>query len=531
MSAVPTRRLDNANFWASQAPAAQTPNTDETTYPDLRASFGKGLPHNALAEPDPAAFASLVTAMSTGTQANFDAIPLDNVATGYGDGQPRRLANPQNGLGLNLIGPDPRHLALPAAPVFTSREIAGEIAENYWMALLRDVHFSDYTDDNPLVNEACRDLTAFGADFKGPKDPTTGSVTPQTLFRGIAPGDTAGPWVSQFLLLDCFFGAQPIDQRMRTTVAGLDYMTDFGQYLHVQKGYNPPGNRFESQPCFMRNGRDLGQWVHVDQLAQAYFLATMILTRSGGAVDIGNPYKGFANTPKEYAFGTFGGPHIPSLMMEVATRALKTVWFQKWHVHRRLRPEVFACRVHQQKTGIKDYGIDPSIIDGSSAPEAVFAKYGSYFLPMAFPEGSPTHPAYGAGHATVAGACVTVLKAWFDGAQRIVDLTHPLTGKPLRPVVASPDGLSLVDYAGSDASNLTVGGELNKLAYNIGNGRNIAGVHWRSDYTESIKLGEQVAIGTLRDYCGTYNEDFQQFFLQKFDGSFVKITCAGEEPQ
>ena len=530
MATIQTRRVDNANFWAAQPAAAQTPNGDEALYPDLRASFGKGLPHNALAEPDTIQFAALVNAMTTGTQASFDAIILSNVATGFGDGQPRRLANPQNGLGLNLIGSDPRHRAMQAAPAFASREIAGEIAENYWMALLRDVHFSDYTDAHHMVREACRDLTAFGADFKGPKD-GGGKVTPNTLFRGIALGDTSGPWISQFLLQDCYFGAQPIDQRMRTVVAGLDYMNNFGQYLHVQKGYNSPGNRFDNTPCYMRNGRDIGQWVHVDQLAQAYFLATMILTRSGGATDNGNPYKGFAGTPNEYAFGTFGGPHIPSLMMEVATRALKAVWFQKWGVHRRLRPEVFACRVHQQKTGVKDYGIHSAIMQDSSAPEAVYAKYGSYMLPMAFPEGSPTHPAYGAGHATVAGACVTILKAWFDGAQKIVDLTHPLTGKPLKPVVASPDGLSLIDYIGSDSGSLTVGGELNKLAFNIGNGRNIAGVHWRSDYTESVKLGEQVAIDTLRDYCGTYNEAFQQFFLQKFDGSFVKITCSGEEPQ
>ncbi|MEM7163573.1 MAG: hypothetical protein AAF487_14165, partial [Bacteroidota bacterium] len=48
--------------------------------------------------------------------------------------------------------------------------------------------------------------------------------------------------------------------------------------------------------------------------------------------------------------------------------------------------------------------------------EAVFDfnKKQGYFLPMAFPEGSPMHPAYGAGHATVAGACVTILKAFFD---------------------------------------------------------------------------------------------------------------------
>ena len=32
---------------------------------------------------------------------------------------------------------------------------------------------------------------------------------------------------------------------------------------------------------------------------------------------------------------------------------------------------------------------------------------------MAFTAGSPAHPAYGAGHASVAGICTTVLKAFF----------------------------------------------------------------------------------------------------------------------
>ena len=30
------------------------------------------------------------------------------------------------------------------------------------------------------------------------------------------------------------------------------------------------------------------------------------------------------------------------------------------------------------------------------------------------PQGSPNHTSYGSGHATVAGACVTMLKAFFD---------------------------------------------------------------------------------------------------------------------
>jgi hypothetical protein len=54
-------------------------------------------------------------------------------------------------------------------------------------------------------------------------------------------------------------------------------------------------------------------------------------------------------------------------------------------------------------------------------------------------------------------------------------------------------------------------------------GRNIAGVHWRSDATESIKLGEEVALSVLRDQKNTYNEPFAGFSLTKFDGTTVTV--------
>ncbi|BBD69474.1 putative vanadium-dependent bromoperoxidase [Nostoc commune NIES-4072] len=133
-------------------------------------------------------------------------------------------------------------------------------------------------------------------------------------------------------------------------------------------------------------------------------------------------------------------------------------------------------------------------------------------LPLAFPEGSPTHPAYGAGHATVAGACVTILKAWFDEAWVIPE-----------PVVPDAEGTKLVQYNGADAGQMTVGGELNKIAANISIARNGAGVHWRSDYTESLKLGEQIAIGILQEQSLTFNED-NFFNLTKFDGQKIKIS-------
>jgi hypothetical protein len=68
---------------------------------------------------------------------------------------------------------------------------------------------------------------------------------------------------------------------------------------------------------------------------------------------------------------------------------------------------------------------------------------------------------------------------------------------------------------------LTVGGELNKLASNVAIGRNIAGVHWRSDATESLKLGEEVAIRFLREERDCFNERFKGFSLTRFDGTAI----------
>ena len=139
------------------------------------------------------------------------------------------------------------------------------------------------------------------------------------------------------------------------------------------------------------------------------------------------------------------------------------------------------------------------------------ASFGNdtYLLPQAFPEGCPTHPAYGAGHATVAGAGVTVLKAFFDESFVL-------------PQAYVPDATGQNLQVDPTAPALTVGGELDKLAANIAIGRNAAGVHWRSDYSESVLLGEQIAIGILEEQRLTYNEH-QHFTLTRFDGTGVVI--------
>jgi len=157
--------------------------------------------------------------------------------------------------------------------------------------------------------------------------------------------------------------------------------------------------------------------------------------------------------------------------------------------------------------------VKPSnVILNSLGLQQSFKKYGTWLLSQAFPEGSPVHPAYPTGHGTVGGACVTLLKFFFDG--------YILPN----PVVPSAGGLSLEPYTGPDAGQLTVNGELNKLGHNITFGHGIhSGIHWRSDSDTSLLLGEEVALSFLRNRARTYNEPVV-VQLTRFDGTTATIS-------
>ena len=508
-------RRDAAQLAFSREHPVHENNGEESDYPFV-ANYSKGLPHDDFGEVLPDAYRKLLTAVGSGAPADFGAVPL-----GEPPGKVRRLVNPQAGMAYDLEGPDAQSvvtrrengagISIRPAPRIDGAENSAEMAELYWMALLRDVHFGDFATD-PGIARAASSLSREFTDFRGPKDRASGNVTGATLFRGVYPGELDGPYVSQFLLRDIPYGSLTISQRQETVVADVDYLTDYDSWLAVQKGAERGPDRLDVNGAgrpnrrYMRNMRDLAHYVHVDQLYEAYLNAALILLGLGAAPDSGNPY---VDSTNQKGFATFGSPHLLSLVTEVASRALKAVWFQKWYVHRRLRPEAFGGRIHNHKIGARTYQmIDGEILDSSVLGE-VYDRYGTYLLPQAYPEGSPMHPSYGAGHATVAGACTTVLKAWFDEPQSVPD-----------PVVSDATGTSLEPYTGGDA--LTVGGELNKLAGNISIARNMAGVHWRTDYTESVRLGEALAIGIMEEQRETYNEEFQ-FSLTKFDGTACQI--------
>jgi hypothetical protein len=488
-----TYRLQSARLALSRnAPLlVPTNNGEERDYPFL-ASYSKGLPHDALGHVNASAYQGLLDAVASGDPILFESIPL---------GGARRLTSPQAGLAFDLEGPDSHALLIRPAPRIDGAENSAEMAELYWMALARDVPFEQYGSD-PTIGLACTDLSAFTA-FRGPK--IGGQVTPATIFRGNTVGDVAGPFVSQFLLRDFRYGSLAVSQRQQTVVPGVDYMTDFASWLAVQNGGPGSGpDVLDPTSRWIRSLRDLGRYVQVDALYEAYLNACLILLELGCPLDPGLP---LATSTTQAGFAEFGGPHVLSLVTEVATRALKAAWCQKWLVHRRLRPEEFGGRLHNLLSGGATYAINSEIL-ASTALARVFTAHGTFLLPQQFPDGCPTHPAYTGGHATVAGACVTVLKAFFDDSFVLSD-----------PVVASADGTALVPYTGP---SLVVRDELHKLAANIATGRNAAGIHWRSDFTEGLLLGELVAIGLLEEQKGCYNQDVTMT-LRRFDGSTLSI--------
>ncbi len=463
--------------------SVQRDNGDERRYPDFRASYSKGLPHNAIGEVDPAAFLALRAAGESEDDAAWEAVPR---------GGARKQVSPQGSLSFELSGIDGRDTRIAPPPRFASARQAAEMLEVYWQALTRQVSFRDYGTD-PVVADAVEELNTVGF-----------SVDPGNLFRGETPGDLVGPYLSQFLWLDVPYGASTIVQRYPTP-APEDFMTGFPEWLAIQNGANPTRRITFGAPTYLYDGRTLGEYVRVDVSFQAFLNAALICLGFGGpALSPTNPYRAL---DRQAPFVNFGGPEVLHLVTFAARAGLVGAWFQKWAVHRSLRPEAFAGRIHNQVTGVKDYGIHSSATS-SEAVTRLLAAHGSALLPMAFPEGSPTHPSFPAGHAAISGACSTVLKAMFDEAFVIPS-----------PKEASVDGSVLDAYAG----DLTLGGEFNKLAANISLGRDAAGVHYRADGIDGMKLGEQIAIGILQDYSLTHSERFDGYRLTRFDGRRIEI--------
>jgi hypothetical protein len=500
--------LARENF---EVPIAPHPtNGDERRYANKIGSDTRGLPHDGYGEVDPEAWESAATAFESRDPADFERILL---------GGTRKLFNPIGALADNLEGLNPVQFGVPPAPALASAERAAEIVELYWQALLRDVPFDQYT-THPLAAEAIAELDGLRA-HTGTR--VNGRVTAESLFRVTAtyvdprdpsgrtprhvdvPGVAGGPYISQLLYRDIPYGTQSIPAVVRSPLPGSDFLTDYTEWLAVQDGHAPTrALQFSPTPRYLFTGRDLAEYNHG---SSPLFWGAALTLSSFAPLSPTNPYLRSATLGS--GNGSFGLGWFQGLLARALSLVIRAVYWQKWYVHRNLRPEAYGGLVHHRLTnGRTDYPVHDDVLR-SRALARSYQKFGTHLLPQAFPEGAPLHAAFPAGSAAIAGAGGTLLKAFFDESAVI---PNPVVPDPVNPT-------RLVPYTGAP---LTVGGEINKLVSNYA-GRTTAGIHYRTDASAAIALGEAVAIGLLQDERATLAESFDGFLLTKFDGTEIVV--------
>lgn len=431
--------------------------------PSYLMSFTKGMPHNdktGLVK-EPVDFQSFVKGVDSGNPRDFKEIRLGRHnscantwrSTKAEGAEVRAWESQGAGLTFDLEGPDAHAVTMPPAPALGSLELTAEIAEVYAQALLRDVPFTKIADETG-ISPCLEDITVKtvldnlgtlewfkqGHDFsldcheRSRKRMST-VINGKTAFRGITPGDDIGPYISQFLLAGnkginkkdeehtnsdgyITYGALNIDQRVRAAKCCSDHLTQWEEWLDVQEGANLSGmEEYDTQLCgkhtvkrrFITTGRDLATYVHYDALYEAYLNACLILMGLGVPYDPDIPYQTKDCMDHQQGFAHFGGPHILSLVTEVATRALKAVRFQKFNVHRRLRPEALAARLanHSMMPDLVSKELLKSMVNTAGLSDLLDlveqknekngkdlnpppnTDYKNYLLPMAFCEVPP----------------------------------------------------------------------------------------------------------------------------------------------
>ncbi len=529
---------------------------------------------------------------STQTNGDINHVKRANEAPGA-----RVWVNPQSAFSFSLKGGDISFFKMRKAPALRSKENAAEMIEVYLQALCRDVSFNDYgtglrTDKlrfpdgtyQSITNFACEVLNDFGSDFRGAKE--GGQVTPSTLFRGVAQTDNGrssdliGDYISQFLLQPLFplfpagcapfvgglIGVGNLNQEalarpQHFPIAGeREFGISLEEFVQIQNGEIPreytPRDYNQDYVRYLKNGRDMGSLVHTDGPYEAYYNSLNILVYNDCPRCPDSPYFNGAISTQGDGH-TFGPPDIYCLIADVCLEAFKAAWAQKWRLHRKLRPEAMGRIMHRhlRVETHDDRFLHPSAYSGKAAMVldminlrnisqgeccSILAQGDpdTFLLPQMYPEGSPAHPAYPSGHATVAGACTTVIKAIFDDQLNFhqwlgsdgdgrtkISRPNPESETRLASIEEIFDGYNFKDSSDIIA-NMTVGGELDKLASNIALGRNFGGVHYRQDGDEGILLGENVAIKYLQDRVRTYTENANAgYTLTRRNGQRIRITA------
>ena len=513
--------------------------------------FSKTLQHDPVTYlPQKAQVDQVLDFFDAPTHAKLAALPSSATAT-------LKLEDPAGGLGFEPIC---QHQSLIQPTVYyeaSSAEGVMEQTEVYCMQFCRDLKISDMNaaatpasislvpQQGTLVNAmSAQDVldhlnqynSATATQPNWPVDAGTGMTNMQLLFRGTAIDEEKGQYISQFLIRDVPFANAMFEQKYAPENDVPELVTEAG-FLSIQNGeHNYTSTKDAARR--IQTLRDIGSLVHNDPAYGLFFNAGLIGLKAGlNALKDPGQGSNFLDT---------GGPDFLTSIAAVTRAALRTAWVTKWQHALKIRPEVVAGRVAWIEKAKRTNGgafpasisadlqtfynrFEPVLIDrlkdwnqalsGGNDKDAA-----QPFLSSNFETFSPQHPSWGAGHSAVAGACVTILKAFLN--------THNADGTARLWTDAYPSVQRVNDTTGDleDApdSGETIIGELNKLASNVALGRNISGVHVRSDYAGSCReQGEQVAISYLQEMTKSYYPEILAphicFDLQKFDGTRIQI--------
>jgi len=359
-----------------------------------------------------------------------------------------------------------------------------------------------------------------------------GQLTLSTLLRGALPGSALtserghGAFLSRLMAPRVPDGAPPLAEALGAMPGNDRPLDDWAGWLAALTQARTAWPHWPEQETAsaLPDLRALAGHVHLHHPSQALFHAALHLLAHGVPRDphLGQP-------------GLWTGPHILSLMAEVTSRSLRASRELAAAPLRMARPGVIAARLsmlHNRSEGrnegaVPDAALEPELAlvqaaldeltqnapnllrwigrlnrrDGAvgfgramPGPDWSDTRFrDNLMLPGTMVDNVPLMPADGAGHAIVAGACATLLKALFA--------THEADGQPVTLGTTAPRAVGPAGAAqnGNCPPRPLLGCELDKLAGNVALGRNLAGGFWHAETRASLRLGERLALGLVQE--------------------------------